>query len=154
MNWNVFTQLSSLEIQIHWVTAVLAFILGIVIFSQKKGTSFHKTVGWIYVILMMITAGAAFFVRNISDGEAFTLLGGMSWIHLFIPLTVFGIGGALVAIRRGNVSSHKRAMIGTFLGALIIAGLFTLLPGRRMHLLMFGDPEKIQEIIDRRSPKE
>jgi len=29
-------------------------------------------------------------------------------------------------------------MLGLFLGALVIAGLFTLLPGRLMHAVVFG----------------
>jgi uncharacterized membrane protein len=40
---------------------------------------------------------------------------------------------------RGAIASpnHKRAMTGIFLGALIIAGLFTFLPGRIMHAIVF-----------------
>jgi len=33
---------------------------------------------------------------------------------------------------------HRRVMIGIFSGALVIAGLFTLLPGRIMHAVVFG----------------
>ena len=41
---------------------------------------------------------------------------------------------------RGNhrVANHKRAMTSIFVGALIIAGLFTFLPGRIMHAVFFG----------------
>jgi uncharacterized membrane protein len=33
---------------------------------------------------------------------------------------------------------HRRIMIMVFAGALVIAGLFTLLPGRIMHAVIFG----------------
>jgi uncharacterized membrane protein len=33
---------------------------------------------------------------------------------------------------------HRNAMIAIFLGALVIAGLFTLLPGRIMNAVVFG----------------
>ncbi len=36
------------------------------------------------------------------------------------------------------VQSHQRAMLGLFFGALVIAGLFTFLPGGIMHAVLFG----------------
>jgi uncharacterized membrane protein len=40
--------------------------------------------------------------------------------------------------RRHWVRSHRAAMISLFAGALVIAGVFTLLPGRVMHEVVFG----------------
>jgi uncharacterized membrane protein len=40
--------------------------------------------------------------------------------------------------RRHRVVNHRRIMIFIFSGALVIAGLFTLLPGRIMHTFVFG----------------
>ena len=37
-----------------------------------------------------------------------------------------------------RVVDHRRAMIAIFSGALVVAGLFTLLPGRIMHAVVFG----------------
>ena len=37
-----------------------------------------------------------------------------------------------------RVTDHRRIMIMTFTGALVIAGMFTLLPGRIMHTVVFG----------------
>ena len=37
-----------------------------------------------------------------------------------------------------RVADHRRFMIALFSGALVVAGLFTLLPGRIMHAVMFG----------------
>jgi len=45
---------------------------------------------------------------------------------------------AVWAARRHQVAAHRRAMIMLFAGALVIAGLFTLLPGRVMHKVVFG----------------
>jgi uncharacterized membrane protein len=36
------------------------------------------------------------------------------------------------------VNRHRNVMVLTFTGALVIAGLFTLLPGRIMHAVVFG----------------
>jgi uncharacterized membrane protein len=36
------------------------------------------------------------------------------------------------------VQRHRFTMLGLFCGALVIAGLFTLAPGRIMHKVVFG----------------
>jgi uncharacterized membrane protein len=45
---------------------------------------------------------------------------------------------AVLAARRHAVQRHQRAMMGLFFGALVIAGAFTLMPGRIMHTVVFG----------------
>lgn len=155
MNWEVFTKLSPLEIQLHWATVTVGFLAGLLIIVLPKGTAFHKLLGRIYAVALLTTSVAAFFIRNPAvSGWEYLSLKGMTWIHLFIPLTVFGITWGIIQIRRGNVRSHRNAMIGNFLGALIIAGLFTFLPGRRMHLMFIEDPETVERIIERREAKE
>lgn len=69
---------------------------------------------------------AAFFIRSINSG-------GLSPIHLFIPLTFFGVFGAPWHIRHGNIREHRNAMLGLYLGGLLIAGGQTLRPGRLLH---------------------
>jgi uncharacterized membrane protein len=39
---------------------------------------------------------------------------------------------------RHQVGTHRQIMTYMFLGALVIAGLFTLMPGRIMNAVMFG----------------
>ena len=43
-----------------------------------------------------------------------------------------------MAARRHNVRRHKITMISIFAGAPVVAGLFTLVPGRIMHSVIFG----------------
>jgi len=45
---------------------------------------------------------------------------------------------AVLAAHRHDVARHRRAMIMIFAGALVVAGAFTLLPGRIMHAVAFG----------------
>jgi uncharacterized membrane protein len=40
--------------------------------------------------------------------------------------------------RRHRVKQHRSTMIWIFLGGLVIAGIFTLVPGRIMHGVVFG----------------
>ncbi len=129
MNWKAFTE-ASLVIQIHWVAAMLALVFGIVMLIRRKGTASHKMIGRVFIGLMLVTAFSSFFIREINRGS-------FSWIHIFIPITLFASWEAIYYIRKGNLRRHKRAVIGMFFGALLIPGLFTLLPGRRMWMLFF-----------------
>ena len=45
---------------------------------------------------------------------------------------------AVLAAHRHNVNRHRYAMMGLFAGALVVAGAFTLVPGRIMHRVLFG----------------
>ncbi|MEE4210876.1 MAG: DUF2306 domain-containing protein [Parvularcula sp.] len=155
MNWNVVTELTPPIIALHWGTAVLAFFLGLIILLRPKGTGAHRTLGLFYAAAMVITAVAAFFVREGDvSGWAYLSFAGMSPIHLFVPMTLFGIAsGLLGALVWKNASAHRSAMISTYVGALLIAGLFTFLPGRRMHLLIFADPAEVEAIMKSMPPQ-
>jgi uncharacterized membrane protein len=37
-----------------------------------------------------------------------------------------------------NIALHKRAMLGVYIGGLLIAGTLAFLPGRIMHQIAFG----------------
>jgi len=148
MNWQVFTELSTLQVQIHWVAAIASLVFGIGIFIRKKGTASHKLFGRTYVVCMVITSLSAFFIRQLEPGEVYSLWTNFSAIHLLIPFTLTYLFLAVRAIRKGNVKSHKLSMIFAFVGGIVIAGAFTFIPGRHMHSLFFGDPVAIQKKVD------
>jgi len=147
MNWQVFTHLSTLQVQFHWVAALLSFVFGVFVLVNKKGTSLHRFVGRLFVFFMVVTSVSAFFVRS-NYGEPYSLLSGFSWIHLLIPLTLVYLFLGIRAIRQGRVKDHRNCMVATFAGALLIAGAFTFLPGRHMHTFFFGEPSEIQKSIE------
>lgn len=121
-----------LAIQIHLATVIPAFFLGtwLILFS-KKGSRYHRALGYSYLSLMTVTAFAAMFIRSLHPGH-------LSWIHLFIPLTLFGVVSAIWRIQRKDVKGHRAAMLGLYFGGLIIAGALTFYPGRLMYRLFFG----------------
>lgn len=126
---------ASWAVQVHVATVLPAFILGSwQIFASRKGAHAHRVVGYIYLALMSATAISAIFVHEIMPDAPF----GFSPIHIFVPLTLFGVFGALYGARMHRVSLHKWSMIGTYVGGLLIAGAFTLAPGRIMHAVVFG----------------
>lgn len=129
---SVFLYELPLMIQAHIVFAVLAFLIGIVLFAGKKGRLMHRVLGWTFVVCMVGIVVTAWNIRMINPG-------GFSFIHyIFIPLTVVSVVIGLVAARLGRVRYHRQAMIGLYAGALVIAGGFTFLPGRAMHEIAFG----------------
>jgi uncharacterized membrane protein len=123
-------------VQIHVATVVPAFFIGTwQIFFSRKGAPFHRAMGYLYLTLMTITSIAALFVHQLMPKSFFF---GMSPVHLLVPLTLFGVVGALHGARTHNIREHRYSMIGVYVGGILIAGSLTLLPGRIMHAVVFG----------------
>jgi uncharacterized membrane protein len=120
-------------IQLHAFTAMAAFALGAVQLSAPKGTLPHRTAGWIWVSLMVIVAVSSFFIHDLRVWDAW------SPIHLLSVFTLAMLPLAVMHARRHRVDRHRRAMIAIFVGALVIAGVLTLAPGRIMHAVVFGN---------------
>jgi uncharacterized membrane protein len=117
----------------HAAGALFALGLGSVILLRRKGTVSHRTLGWVWVITMAAVAIAAIPIRT---SRGIPNLYGFTPIHLFVLLVAFNLPRAVWAIYNGNVKSHGAVMRRLFFGALVIAGVFTLLPGRLLgHLL-------------------
>jgi uncharacterized membrane protein len=119
-------------IPVHAFAAMAAFALGLVQFAAPKGTLPHRTIGWIWIALMAAVAVSSFWIHQIR------LLGPWSPIHLLSIFTLTMLPLAAWKAHTHQVRAHRRIMIFTFLGALVIAGLFTLVPGRIMHGVVFG----------------
>ena len=119
-------------IPLHALAAIAAFALGLVQLLAPKGTLPHRTLGWIWVALMAVVAVSSLWIHEIR------LVGPFSPIHLLAVFTPIMLVLAVLHARRHNVSGHKKAMTTIFFGALIVAGLFTFLPGRVMHAVVFG----------------
>ena len=119
-------------IQWHAFAALGAFALGAVQLAAPKGTIPHRLFGWIWATLMLTVVISSFFIHQIR------LWGPWSPIHLLSLFTLIMLPLAVLRARRHDVERHRRAMTSLFIGALVIAGVFTLLPGRIMHNVVFG----------------
>lgn len=120
---------------LHLATVVPAFIIGTVLLIIKKGTNTHKYFGRIYMIFMMVTACITLFMPAEVGPR---ILNHFGWIHSFSFLTIYTVPAAYLAIKKGNIKSHKRKMILLYFGAIVIAGGFTFFPGRYLHTFFFG----------------
>lgn len=112
-------------IQAHAFAALAAFALGTFQLAAPKGTLRHRTTGWIWIVLMVIVAATSFWIHDLR------VWGPWSPIHL---LSIFTL-----AMLPHRVASHRNAMIAIFTGALVVAGVFTFMPGRIMHAVAFGN---------------
>lgn len=127
-----FLWIQEMPIPPHAVAALLALIIGGVQLVLPKGTFNHRTLGYIWVILMSGVAVSAVFIHTIR------LWGLFSPIHLLIPLVLFSLWRGVMAARRGDIKQHQKTMKYLYFLALVITGFFTLLPGRVMYQVMFG----------------
>jgi uncharacterized membrane protein len=123
---------ASPAIQIHAFSAITAFALGGVVLFRRKGGTTHRSLGRVWVLLMLAVAFSSFFIHTIG------LWGAWSPIHLLSLGTIFSLAYGVAAIRLRNVQRHRRVMQATYVGALGIAGFFTFLPGRIMHEVLFA----------------
>jgi uncharacterized membrane protein len=117
-------------IPVHAFAAMAALALGIVQFGAPKGTVPHRTLGWIWVALIAAVAASSFGIHQLR------LFGPWSPIRLLPILVLLPI--AVASAHRHHVGRHRRITIGIFSGGLVVVGLFTLLPGRIMHAVIFG----------------
>jgi uncharacterized membrane protein len=47
------------------------------------------------------------------------------------------VPAAYIHARRGNIAKHRSAMIGLYVGGILIAGSFAFMPGRLLHSWLF-----------------
>ncbi len=119
-------------IQIHAFAAIAAFGLGIVQLVAPKGALPHRSLGWLWVCLMAGVALSSFWIHTIRT------FGDFSLIHVLSIVTLVALPAAVLDARRHRVAKHARGMRILFVAALLIAGIFTFMPGRIMHDVAFG----------------
>ena len=118
-------------IQIHFLAALIAFVVATLQIVGPKGTTFHRVIGWGWVIIMFTVAISSFFIRTINQGA-------FSFIHILSGVTLIALPILVLAARRKDVKAHRRHAYSLYIGALVIAGVFTFLPGRLMWHIFFG----------------
>jgi len=108
-------------ILLHTFAALAALALGAAMFLAAKGTPLHRTAGRSWVVLMLVVAISSFWIRS---------NGTFSWIHALSVMVIAMLGAAVHLAVTHRIRAHRRMMIGLYAGGLVLAGLFTLLPGR------------------------
>jgi uncharacterized membrane protein len=110
-----------LPIWIHIVSALSALVLGGALVSRRlKGDRLHRFAGWTWVALILAVAISSLWIPKFMT---------LSWIHVFTLVTLVFLPLGVYRARTHDVRRHRATMVGLFAG-LVIAGLFTLVPGR------------------------
>ncbi len=117
---------------IHTLSAIGALLIGSAQMLLEKGTRTHKVMGYLWCTLLLWTAISSFWIHEIR------MFGPWSLIHLLSIWALLNIVYALHAARTGRITAHKKAMRGLYFYALILAGVFTLMPGRILNQILFG----------------
>ncbi len=117
-------------IQIHAFAALAALPLGAFVLLRRKGDANHRAAGRVWVVLMMVTALSGFFIHEIR------LWGPFSPIHLLSAFVPVSLIYAIIMARKGKIAEHRKTMRSVFAGALLLAGLFTVMPGRIMDAVL------------------
>jgi uncharacterized membrane protein len=105
----------------HMLAAFAALALGTLVFARRKGDTTHRMAGRVWAGMMLVTAVSSFWIQS---------TGGFSWIHGLSVVALILLGRGVWLAIRGNVARHRRVMQGLYGGALVLAGLFTLMPHR------------------------
>lgn len=119
-------------IQVHVWSAFLAIVVGLGQFLLPRGRKLHRMNGQLWVALMAVTALSSFLIHRIQ------LVGLWSPVHLLSIYTLVMLVFSVRVLSHGNRKAHGTMMGSLFVFGLIGAGIFTLLPGRLMHGVVFG----------------
>ena len=115
---------------IHLATICPCIFIGAWLLAQPKGNKSHKSLGRIYMLLMVFSCLVSLGMPAKVGPQ---LLLHFGFIHVLSVVALVSVVIAFKAIRQGNVKVHKRAMIGLYIGGILVAGSFTLMPGRLLH---------------------
>jgi uncharacterized membrane protein len=124
-----FPTVHGLWLILHLATVIPAIPLGAYVLLKRKGDARHKRLGRIWAVLMLATALSSFGLTGMT--------GNYSPIHLLSILVLVTLPRAIWDARRGRMAGHRRTMTILY-ASLVIAGLFTFLPGRMFGIWLFG----------------
>ncbi len=120
---------------LHLGSLAPSIVIGGYLLLNQKGTPAHRLLGKIYMGLMLFTAIITLFMEALVGPQ---FLNHFGYLHLLSLLVLRTVPAAFIAATTGNIKAHKRNMIGMYIGALLLAGSFSLMPGRLMHTWLFG----------------
>ncbi|MCF8173000.1 MAG: DUF2306 domain-containing protein [Candidatus Methylopumilus sp.] len=118
---------ASPAIIIHLIFAIAAFVLGGIQLASRKGTRTHKLLGYVWVAAMVVICLTSFKIKEVMPQGMF---GGYSPIHLLSVFVLFQLARGIYFAKKKNIKKHRKCMLFTYIGGLVIAGVFTFMPGR------------------------
>ncbi|MEM9579487.1 MAG: DUF2306 domain-containing protein [Pseudomonadota bacterium] len=120
-------------VQIHILAALVALLLGPLVILRRSRDVLHKAGGYLWVAAMVVLATSSLQITAVVGPRLY----GYGVIHILAFVVFVSLWQAIRAARAGQIQRHRMLMTSLFTQALGIAGLFTLLPGRRMNAILF-----------------
>lgn len=125
-------------IAVHLTTILGAVAIGpVALWARKAGAHrprLHRAAGYAWVTLMLVAATSAIFIRDYRLPN----IAGYTPIHVLIPVVYGMLFLAFWFLAKGSIEGHRKTMQRLYIGACGVAGAFTLLPGRYLGNLVFG----------------
>jgi uncharacterized membrane protein len=121
-------------IAVHALAAAYVLLLGPVNVFRRQRDRVHRTIGYTWVAVMVITCLSSF---GIFGAEGFSLLHGLS------AYTLFSVGAGIWSVMRGNRLAHRYNMVGAYLGTLVAFLFAAAVPSRRIPQLALDDPASL-----------
>lgn len=125
-------------VAIHLTAALTSLALGPVALwarrARQQHPRLHRAFGYAWVTAMVATALSALFIQS----HTVVNIGGYTPIHLLVPVVLVMLFLAFRYLVRGNITGHRKTMQRLYFGACVVAGGFTLLPGRTLGKLVWG----------------
>lgn len=148
MSLNPLLQAPAL-VQFHAYSAVAAVVLGAAQLLAPKGTFPHRTVGWVWMSLVVVMIMTAFANHDILSFGPFNpkiccrdwtcQLGSVKCgsIHMLSVFVLLLLPFAMLQARLQNIVRHRQAMM-ILMAIMVLGAGFTFLPTRIMHAVAFG----------------
>jgi uncharacterized membrane protein len=115
----------------HLLTITVAVGLTPVMLLRSRGTRGHRTLGWVWVTAMFMSAFLSMFLRTGSGG-------GFSIIHALSAFTMVQVPVMVWRARQHDVRRHRNGVRALVAGALLLAGFFTFPFDRLLGTWLFG----------------
>lgn len=126
-------------IAVHMSLALTAVAIGPVALWARLGSitrpRVHRAFGYAWVTCMLVVAFTGLFIRDFKLPN----LWGYTPIHLLIPMTFISFYRAFRFLASGHIAGHRKTMQWLYFSNCIVAGAFTLLPGRFLGNLLWSE---------------
>lgn len=117
---------------VHLAFMAPAPLLGGYLLMARKGTFLHRRLGKVYLAVMLVGALVSLFMPAKVGPQ---LIAHFGWIHALSVWTLISAVAAVIAVKRGDIATHKRFMLGLYIG-MMVAFAFTFSEGRLLGQLI------------------
>ena len=123
-------------ITLHLFLIFPCIFIGGWLLLSRKGTGIHRSLGITYMVLMAATGILTLFIPAQVGPQLF---GHFGMLHLLSLLTLWSVPVAWKAIRKGDITTHRKAMLRLYVGGILLAGTMAVAAeGRYLNRLLFG----------------